>query len=108
MSNKISGLHTPPASVGTDRPALKAPEAADGGVPASSAAITVPGDVQITDSAAQLAALMQTLRSQPAVDEARVGQLRSAIEQGSYSVQPRLIADRLIQLEQALAPLPQG
>ena len=51
---------------------------------------------------------MQALRSQPAVDEARVSLLRSAIEQGRYTVQPQHVADQLMQLEQALGPLPQG
>jgi negative regulator of flagellin synthesis FlgM len=64
--------------------------------------------VQITDSATQLASLEQTLRSLPAVDSARVSQLQTAIEQGTYTVQPQQVADQLIQLEQSLGELAGG
>jgi flagellar biosynthesis anti-sigma factor FlgM len=52
--------------------------------------------------ASQLAALGETLRAIPAVDEARVCQTRSAIENGTYTVRPEHIADQLMQLERAL------
>jgi negative regulator of flagellin synthesis FlgM len=65
------------------------------------------GDVHITDSASQLATLEQTLRSLPAVDDARVSQVRTALEQGTYTVQPQHIADQLMQLERSLAQLPE-
>jgi flagellar biosynthesis anti-sigma factor FlgM len=64
-------------------------------------------DVHITDSASQLASLEQTLHSMPAVDEARVAQFRTAIDQGTYTVQPRQVADQLMQLEHSLAQLPE-
>ena len=112
MANKISGLSSDPAPVGAGRPANKVRDAATG----SSAAAPAPastssgdsGDVHITDSASQLATLEQTLRSLPAVDEARVTQARTAIEQGTYAVQPHQIADQLMQLESSLARLPKG
>ena len=66
------------------------------------------GDVHITDSASQLATLEQTLRSLPAVDSARVAQLQTSIEQGTYTVQPQHVADQLMQLEHSLAELPGG
>jgi negative regulator of flagellin synthesis FlgM len=62
--------------------------------------------VHITDSANQLASLEQALRNLPAVDSARVSQLQTAIEQGTYTVQPQHIADQLMQLEQSLGELP--
>jgi flagellar biosynthesis anti-sigma factor FlgM len=43
----------------------------------------------------------------PAVDEARVAQFRTAIDQGTYTVQPRQVADQLMQLEHSLAQLPE-
>ena len=107
MSNKISGLNTSPTTLGTGRSAGR-PGEAGAGASVAPAAASPGSDVQITGSAAQLSALMQALRSQPAVDEARVSLLRSAIEQGRYTVQPQHVADRLMQLEQALGPLPQG
>jgi flagellar biosynthesis anti-sigma factor FlgM len=41
----------------------------------------------------------------PAVDEARVGAIRSAIDEGRYAVSPERVADALVGMEQALAPL---
>jgi len=115
MSNKISGLNNPalqeavPVVVPGAAGAGVAPgRSSVGGSSAPEGAAAAAGDVHITDSASQLAALEQTLRSLPAVDEARVAQLRTAIEQGSYTVQPQQVADQLIQVEQALAGLQGG
>ncbi len=110
MSNKISGLNTSPTTLGAGSSAGRASEAGTGasGASVAPAAASSGSDVQITGSAAQLSALMQALSRQPAVDEARVSQLRSAIEQGRYTVQPQHVADQLMQLEQALGPLPRG
>jgi len=109
MANKISGLSSDPAAVGAGRPANKVRDAVTGSSappPASPFSGDSP-DIHITDSASQLATLEQTLRSMPAVDEARVAQFRSAIDQGTYTVQPRQVADQLIQLEHSLAQLPE-
>jgi len=40
------------------------------------------------------------------IDRTRVAQITNSIEQGTYIVRPRDIADRLLQLEQALRQLP--
>jgi flagellar biosynthesis anti-sigma factor FlgM len=116
MPNKISGLTSDPAPVGAGRPAAKVRDAASGSstsaatsrTPSGAAADAgVAGDVHITDSASQLATLEQAVRSLPAVDPVRVAQFRTAIEQGTYTVQPRHVADQLMQLEQALRQLPE-
>jgi negative regulator of flagellin synthesis FlgM len=119
MPNKISGLSSEPAPVGAGRPANKVRDAVTGSAAPSGAAGTTSGDasgvasgaasgeVYITDSASQLATLEQAVRSLPAVDPVRVAQFRTAIEQGSYTVQPQHVADRLMQLEQALGQLPE-
>jgi negative regulator of flagellin synthesis FlgM len=103
VSNKISGLNPPVL------PEALSPATSGGGTrsPAGSASSPA-GDVHITDSASQLATLEQTLRSLPAVDPARVAQFQTAIEQGTYTVQPQHVADQLMQLEQALGQLPRG
>jgi negative regulator of flagellin synthesis FlgM len=109
MTNKISGLSNDLAPIGAGRPAQKARDPATGSsapdVDVSSAAT---GDVHITDSASQLATLEQTLHGLPAVDEARVARFRTAIEQGTYTVQPQHVADQLMQLERSLSQLPEG
>jgi negative regulator of flagellin synthesis FlgM len=111
MPTKISGLNGSLGASALDagRPAANTRDATTGGgssAPDGSSAGT--SDVHITDSASQLASLEQTLRSLPAVDSARVSQLQTAIEQGTYTVQPQHVADQLIQLEQSLGELPGG
>lgn len=112
MPTKISGLSgslAASAALDAGRPAEKTRDATTGGgssAPEGSSSGT--SDVHITDSASQLATLEQTLLSLPAVDGARVTQLQTAIEQGTYTVQPQHVADQLIQLEQSLAELPGG
>lgn len=110
MANKISGLSSDAALVGAGSPAAKVRDAATGGSSATttSSSSEPSGEVHITDSASQLATLEQTLRSMPAVDEARVTQFRTAIDQGTYTVQPQRIADQLMKLEQSLGQLPEG
>lgn len=110
MSSKISGFsgsQTP--SVGAGRSAQRPQEADSSGASESSSSASSGGatqDVQITGAARQLATLEQTLRDLPAVNETRVAQITNSIEQGTYTVHPQQIADRLIQLEQALGQLP--
>lgn len=108
MANKISSLSGNPAtSIGAGSPAGKTRDAVTGGGTSSQAASSAPmGDVHITDSASQLAALEQQVRSLPAVDPVRVAHFSTAIEQGTYTAHPQQIADSLLQLEQALGQLP--
>ena len=108
MPNKISSLSSDPAPIGAGRPAARVRDSATGGSSAPGAGSSASaGDVHITDSASQLATLEQTLRSLPAVDEARVAQFRTAIDQGTYAVQPQQVADQLMQLEHSLSQLPE-
>jgi negative regulator of flagellin synthesis FlgM len=64
-----------------------------------------PADVHITGTALQLADLEQQVKDMPAVDEAKVAAISNALAEGRYQIQPEKIADRLMQIEQALAPL---
>jgi negative regulator of flagellin synthesis FlgM len=65
-------------------------------------------DVHITDTAARLALLEPALRGAPAVDPGRVAAIRSAIEAGTYKVEPEHVAAGLLQVEQALSGLHGG
>lgn len=102
MSNKINGIDGGPPSPGAGRVSQRN-AVANGAAPAGGPA--APEDVQITDVASQLAALEQAVQALPAVDATRVATLRTAIEQGTYTVSPDGIADHLMQLEQALESL---
>ncbi|HEV2286316.1 MAG TPA: flagellar biosynthesis anti-sigma factor FlgM [Steroidobacteraceae bacterium] len=102
MSNKINDLTT---NVAAGRPSAVTPvrDTVTGGGNAAPAPAT--GEVHITDTAAQLASLEQSLRDSPAVDSAKVAQLSSAIEQGTYQVNSEHVATQLMQMERALAGL---
>lgn len=62
-------------------------------------------DVHITGTARQLVELETMVKDMPAVDEAKVAALSAAIAQGTYKVSAEKVADNLMQIEQALAPL---
>jgi negative regulator of flagellin synthesis FlgM len=102
VSNKINDLTT---NVTAGRASAVTPvrDAVTGG--GNAAPPAAPGEVHITDTAAQLASLEQSLRDSPAVDSARVAQLSSAIAQGTYQVNSEHVATQLMQMERALAGL---
>ncbi len=108
MSSKISGIDgTPITSVGAGRAVQRPQDATSGGVGAN-ASQGGSQDVQITGTARQLVDLEQKIRDLPALNEQRVSQIRTAIEQGTYTVRPQHIADQLMSLERALAKVPDG
>ena len=102
MSSKISGVDTRTGPVGAGRAVERArdvtaePKTAEQGGA---------DGVHITGSARQLVELEQMVKDMPAVDEAKVAAISSAIEQGTYKVSAEKVADGLMQIEQALAPL---
>ena len=101
VSNKINGLDNRSQPVGPARAVERARDAVTG---AKSSEEQGSG-VHITGTAQQLAVLEKQLKEMPAIDEARVSAIRMALEQGTYTVSPENIADQLLQLDQALAPL---
>jgi negative regulator of flagellin synthesis FlgM len=106
VSTKISGVDGAQiASVGAGRPVQRPQDPVSGGTGADSSK-GGSQNVQITGSARQLAELEQKVRDLPQVDEGRVSDIRAAIEQGSYTVRPQQIADKLVSLERALSNLP--
>jgi len=111
VANNIIGGIDPSQvlSVGAGRP-IQRPQDAVGGGKSSADGSSKDGskNVQITGTARQLADLDQHVRNLPDVNEERVSQLRSAIEQGTYQVRPQHIADQLMSLERSLGSLPDG
>jgi negative regulator of flagellin synthesis FlgM len=114
VSHKINELNAgaqgAAASVGTARSAAGSAGSAPAGAgPASDAEVSgTSQDVHITDTAARLALLEPALREAPAVDASRVAAIRSAIEAGTYKMQPEHVATGLLQVEQALSGLHGG
>ncbi len=102
MSSKISGIDARSGPVGAGRAVERVHDAATGTRTESRGAGT---DVHLTGSAVQLADLEQAIKDMPAVDEARVAAISNALAAGRYQIVPERIADGLLQVEQALAPL---
>ena len=102
MSSKINGTDNRGTSaVGAGRPVGKTRDVT--GEPKTAEQQT--SDVHITGTARQLVELEQMVKDMPAVDEAKVAALSAAIENGTYKVSADKVADNLMQIEQALAPL---
>ncbi len=107
MASNISGIDPAQVlTVGAGRPIQRPQDAASGGPSADTSKDGSSKDVQITGTARQLADLDQQVRNVPDVNEQKVAQLRSAIEQGTYQVRPQHIADQLLSLERSLGSLP--
>jgi len=105
VATNISGIDPAQVlAVGAGRPIQRPQDAAGGGATADESN-DGSQNVQITGTARQLADLDQHVRSLPDVNEAKVAQLRAAIEQGTYQVRPQHIADQLVSLEHSLGSL---
>src|SRR5262245_41609136 len=99
VSIKISNYQNRPVQAGTEKSVTRAGDAAQG---TAEGAVAQGSPVQITDQARQLAALEQAVQSAPVVNEARVAEIRGAIEEGRYQINPERIADKLLRAEQEL------
>ena len=62
----------------------------------------VADSVSLTGEARQLQALETRIASEPVIDTQRVQAVRTAVENGTFTVNPERIADKMISLEQAL------
>lgn len=58
--------------------------------------------VSLTSEAQKLRDLEAELASQPVVDRERVNAVRTAVETGTFTVNPERIAEKIVSLEQAL------
>ena len=103
MSSKLGGVdgNSPSTAIGAGRAVQRPQDAATGGPQNSTG--SGGSSVQITGTARQMAALEQAVRDLPAVNDAKVAQISASIEQGTYKVDARHIANKLIQMEKALA-----
>ena len=108
MSSKIGGVdgNSPSTAIGAGRAVQRPQDAATGGLKNSNGSGTP--SVQITGTARQMASLEQAVRDLPAVNDTKVAQISAAIEQGTYKVDARDIANKLIQMEKVLEDVPNG
>lgn len=100
MTIKIADYQNRPVQTGAEKPVSRAGDAASN--PAESP-VAGASPVRITDQARQLASLEQAVQSLPVVNEARVAQIRLALEEGRYEINPERIADKLLRTEQELS-----
>jgi negative regulator of flagellin synthesis FlgM len=99
VSSKINGVDIKPARIAPGAAVQRKSERTAGEAGSSAVADS---DVQITGAARGLAAIEQSLRELPAIDEARVADVRRRLDNGSYSIDPQKVADRLLHLESDL------
>ena len=100
MSHKIEG--TPPPAVRSTGPVggRVAPAGAARSAPVEAAQA---GDsLRLTGEATSLQALQRELSTAPAIDQARVAEVRQALESGSYRIDPAKIAERMLDLDKQL------
>jgi negative regulator of flagellin synthesis FlgM len=102
LATKLSGIDMNTTPVEAGRAPQRVPDAT---TQAQNAPGSSGGDVHITEAAAQLAMLEKAVSELPSVDDARVGAIKSAIEEGRYTISPTRVADGVIGFEHALAPL---
>jgi len=99
MSQKIDGsslqINTHLRSVANVSKATAAPEG-------STRAVEATDSVRLTGEATSLQAMQRELSTAPAVDTQRVQQVREALENGTYRINPEAIAARMIELDQQL------
>jgi negative regulator of flagellin synthesis FlgM len=58
--------------------------------------------VQLTDLGARLQTLTQSVADVPEVDTVKVAQVRQALSDGAYQIEPEVIADKLMMMEDLL------
>ena len=100
-NNRIASLVTPAkgqgAPVENQGTENKNSSSAESGNTSSSA-----DQVSLTGGARQLLELETRLASVPVVDSQRVESVRSAVENGTFTINPERIAEKLMSLEEAL------
>jgi negative regulator of flagellin synthesis FlgM len=96
VPSKISGVEGKPVRVASGAAVHKRSEQTAGKAGSSPAADT---NVQLTGTAQQLAAIEQSLRALPAVDELRVAIVKQRVESGEYQIDSQRVADKLLHLE---------
>ena len=100
-NNRIASLVTPTSGQGApvenQGKENKNSSSAESGNTSSSS-----DQVSLTGGARQLLELETRLASAPVVDSQRVDAVRSAVENGTFTVNPERIAEKLMSLEEAL------
>jgi negative regulator of flagellin synthesis FlgM len=100
VASKISGMDAKPVRAAQGVGAIRRHDQAPG---QQSATAAQSDNVSLTGASRDLASIQQSLMSMPAVDEARVANVKRRLESGQYRVDAQRVADRLLHLESDLA-----
>lgn len=97
--NKIDGISPIKNTVAKESPRQmpSAPAEQDG-----NSAAEASSNVVLTDAAQKLQQAEKQLKSAPEIDEARVAEIKAAIDNGQYEVDPESVAAKLADLEAQL------
>ena len=99
VNNKVNGVESKPVRVASATAVHKRLEQSAG--KAGSSAVSE-SDVHLTGASRTLAAIEQSLKDLPAVDELRVSMVRQRLNSGDYRIDPQRVADRLLSIEREL------
>ena len=101
MAIDINGLGSPqPQKAGTAR--QEKAERSGAGQAETSGSQAAGDTVTLTDTASRMKKLESTLADLPAVDSNKVAAFREAIMNGSYQVDAKRVADKLLNFERTL------
>lgn len=104
MSIEINGLTSAKAHEPADDTQVKRQSTEQTASQEESGKSSTLDTVSISSNAAQLEKLDNTAVASPVVDTQRVEQVKQAISNGSFEVDPAKIADKLMQFESILKP----
>lgn len=102
MNSKINNLFPQGPQGGRAAGNSSAREAPGARKPEAAAARPTDEKVTLTEAGRTLASLPTDLSAEPVVDEAKVSQLREAVQSGLYKPDPQAIADALIRFDEEL------
>ncbi len=103
MPHDISGINSNKSSQLGDRNVTQVKKSDDAAksTKSSTSTATAGDKVTLTDTAAKLKALELGLANQPAVDDNKVKDVQTSLQNGSYKMDPERIADKMINFESA-------
>ncbi|BAO44283.1 flagellar biosynthesis anti-sigma factor FlgM [Thiolapillus brandeum] len=104
MSIDINNLGTTTAPSPGDSNRVGSSEANSADAQKASGKSSVSDTVSLSETAIRLGQLGVAVENQPVVDTKRVEQVKQAIMDGSYTVDPARIAEKMIDLDMALKP----
>ncbi|KAB7771852.1 flagellar biosynthesis anti-sigma factor FlgM [Xanthomonas maliensis] len=102
MSQKIEGNLPTAATLRTNAVSSKIASAGEDRT-APVAATPATDSVKLTGEATNLQVLQRELSQAPAIDTARVQAVKESLQNGSYTINPDAIANRMIDMNQQLA-----